>query len=100
LQRIPRGSLEIDFLAHLHGPDTRAVDGQQQVAVGLQMMRARVRRAGDEIDRFGIFRIAHVDDRDAIGKAVADISKAPVDHDLHAVAAAALVAVAEEFDFV
>ena len=33
-------------------------------------------------------------------KAVADIGEAAIDHDLHAVAAAALVAVAEEFDVV
>jgi hypothetical protein len=41
---------------------------------------------------------AHVDHGDAVGKAVADIGVAAIDHDLDAVAAAALVAVAEEFD--
>src|ERR1700689_2223989 len=97
LERVARGAGEIGFLADLHGPHARAVDREQEIAVRLQVMRARVRRTGDEIHRLRIFRIAHIDDGDAVGKTMADIGETAVDHDLHAVAAAALVAMTEEF---
>ena len=99
-QRVARRAGEIGFLAHLHGPHARAVDREQQIAVRLQMMRAGIRRAGEELHRLRLCRIAHVDDGDAVGKTVADIGEAAMHHELHAVAAAALVAVAEEFDVV
>src|ERR1700722_8701374 len=98
LQRVIRIAGEVGFLADLHGPDAWSVDREQEITMGLQVMRARVRRTRQKVDRLRIFRIAHIDDRDAVGKAVADISEALVDHDLHAVAAAALVAVAQKFD--
>src|SRR4051812_39799142 len=62
------------------------------------MVGARVRRTGQEIDRLRMLRIAHVDDGDAVAEAMADIGEAAMHHDLHAVAAAALVAVADELD--
>jgi len=93
-----RSSREIGLLAHLHSPHARPVDRQHEAVVGLQMMGARIRRAGQEIDRFWLLRIAHVDNGNAVGKTVADIGKAALDHDLHAIAAAALVGMAEKLD--
>ena len=55
-ERVARGAGEIGLLAHLHGPHARAIDRQQQVAVGLDMVRAGIRRAGQEIDRLRILR--------------------------------------------
>src|SRR5580698_3803323 len=57
---------------------------------GLQMMRPGVWRARQKIDRLRVLRVAHIDDGDAVGKAVADIGKALIDHDLHAITAAML----------
>ena len=82
----------------LHHPDVRGIDRQQQVAVGLQMEGARIGRRRDEIDRARPARVAHVGDRKAVAEHVADKGMAPVHHDLHAVAAAALVGVADELD--
>ena len=99
LERVSRRAGEIGLLVDLHRPDARAVDGQQQVAMGLQMVGACVRRTGQEIDRLRMLRVAHIDNGNAVAEAMSDIGKAPVHHDLHAVAAAALVAVADELDF-
>src|SRR5262249_19625593 len=74
------------------------VDADQEVAVRLQVQRAGVGRGGDEVDGLRVLRIAHVDDGDAIAEAVADIGVAAMHHDLHAVAATALVAVTDELD--
>src|SRR5262245_29904206 len=60
-------------------------------------MRARIRRAGQEVHRLGIFSIADVDHGDAVGKAVTDIGEAAIDHHLYAVAATALVAMTDIF---
>src|SRR5580704_15212859 len=98
LESITRFSSKIGFLADLHGPDAWRVDGEQEIAMGLQVTRAGVRRTCDKLDRIRPSRIAHVDHRNTVGKAVADIGKALVDHDLHAIAAAALVGVAKKFD--
>src|ERR1043166_3043829 len=62
------------------------------------MQRAGVGRGGDEVHRLRVLRIAHVDHGDAVREAVADIGVAAMHHDLHAVAAAALVAVTDELD--
>jgi hypothetical protein len=43
-------------------------------------------------------RVAHIDDGDAVRIAVTDIGVAAMHHDLHAVAAPTLVAVADETD--
>src|SRR5262249_4043738 len=91
-------ALVIGLLAHLHRPNARAIDGEQQVVVGLEMDRTGVGRAGEEGHRLRALGIAHVDDRDAVREAMADIGIAAVDHDLNAVATAALVAVGEEAD--
>ena len=55
-----------------------------------------VGRRGDIFHHLRVARVAHVDDAEALGEDVADIGVAVVHHDLHAVAAAALVAVADE----
>src|SRR5689334_7487878 len=36
----------------LHGPDVRAVHGEQEVAVDLQMVRSGILRSGNECHRF------------------------------------------------
>ena len=97
-ERVGRRAGEIGLLVDLHGPHARRIDRQQQVAVRLQMERAGIGRTGEEIDGLRVLRIAHVDDGDAVAEAVADIGVAAMHHDLHAVAAAALVAVADELD--
>ena len=51
-----------------------------------------------EIHRLRVARVAHVGDHDAAADPRADIGVAACDHDLHAVAPAALVGVADEFD--
>ena len=89
---------KIRFLADLHGPDAGAIDCEQEVLVRLQVMRACIRRAGEEIHRFGMLGIAHVDNGDAVGETMADIGVAAIDHHLNAVSAAALVGVAHKFD--
>ena len=66
--------------------------------MGLQMDGASIGWAGQERDGLGVFQIAHVDDGDAVGVAVADIGIAAMHHDLDAVAASALVGVANELD--
>src|SRR5262249_61856592 len=53
---------------------------------------------GDEVDGLRVLRIAHVDDGDAVAEAEAHIGIATMHHDLHAVAAPALVAVTDELD--
>ena len=82
----------------LHRPDIRAVDREQNVAVDLQMMRARVLRRGNEGDGLGVERIAHVHDRKAVAEHMADEGMALVHDDLHAVRPSALVAARQETD--
>src|SRR5262249_25247328 len=79
-------------------PHARQVGREQQVLVGLQVDAARVLRAGDEVDVLGVLGVAHVEHGEAVRERLADIGVAAVDHDLDAVAAAALVAVADELD--
>ena len=66
--------------------------------MGLQMKGPRIGRRRDEIDRARRARVAHIGDRKAVRKHVPDKGMALVDHDLHAVAAAALVAMPDKFD--
>ena len=82
----------------LHRPDARRVHRQQQIVVGLQVKRARARRAGDEVDDLRVLRVAHIEGGDAVAVAVADVGVAAMHHDLHAVAVAAHVRVADELD--
>ena len=82
----------------LHRPDIRAVDGEQDVAVDLQMVRAGVFRRGDKSDGLGIERIAHVDDGKAVAEHMADEGVPLVHDDLHAVRPAALIAARHEAD--
>ena len=48
------------------------------------------------LDVFGMSRVADVDDGKSLGEDMADIGVAAVHHDLHAVAAPVLIAVADE----
>src|SRR6516162_5676482 len=64
--------------------------------MSLEMDGAGVGRAGQERDRPRVLQIAHVEDGDAVRIAVADIGIAAMHHDLDAVAAPALVGVADE----
>src|SRR5271166_1483253 len=57
-----------------------------------------VRGAGQEGDGPRVFRVAHVDNADAVRISVADIGIAAMDHDLNTVAAPTLVGVADELD--
>ena len=82
----------------LHRPDVRAVDRKQNVAVDLQMMRARVLRRGNEGDRLGVERIAHVHHRKAVAEHMPDEGMALVQDDLHAVRPSALVGARHETD--
>ena len=72
------------------------VDDQQQVLVRLQMQAPGVMRGGDVLHRFRVLRIAHVDHRKALREDVPDIGIAAMHHDLHAVRAAALVAISDQ----
>jgi hypothetical protein len=79
-------------------PDARPVDCQQQVVVRLEVDGARVGRAGDERGRSWARRIANVHDGDPVAERVTDVSIAAMNHDLDAVAPAALVGMADEPD--
>ena len=72
------------------------VHHEQQVAMGLQMQRPGIRRRRDKAHGLGRRGIADIDDGEALGEDVADIGVAAMHHDLDAVAAAVLVAVADE----
>ena len=78
------------------GEHVLGVDDEQQIAVGLQMDVPGAGRRGEIIRRLRVFRIAHVDDREALREHVADIGVATMHHDLHAVGPAALVGMADE----
>jgi hypothetical protein len=66
--------------------------------MGLEMDGAGVGRAGQKGDGPRVLWIAHVQDPDDVRIAVADIGIAAVHHDLDAVAAPALVGVADKLD--
>src|SRR6266849_6120470 len=66
--------------------------------MGLQVKGARAGRAGDEVDHLRVLGVAHVDHGDAVAEAVADIGVTAMHHDLDAIAATALVAMADELD--
>src|SRR2546422_9149947 len=80
----------------LHGPDARHVRRQQEVVVSLEVNRAGVGRARDEVDHPRSLRISNVHDRDAVAEGVTDVGVAAMDHDLNAVAAASLVRMTHE----
>src|SRR5207248_141377 len=101
LQFVGRRAAEVRLLVALellHRPDARRIHREQQVLVGLQVEGARARRAGNEVDYLRLLRIAHVDSGDAVVEAVADVRKAAMHHDLHAVALAAKVGMRHELD--
>src|SRR5262249_16722370 len=51
-----------------------------------------------ELDRLRTLGVADVEQGDAVAEGVADVGVAAVDHDLHTVAAPALIGVADELD--
>ena len=77
----------------LHRDDVGAVGEQQQIVGDLQVVRAGVGARGEEADRLQAARIRGVENRHAIAEHVADVDVPAVDHDLHAVGTAALIAV-------
>ena len=79
------------------GEHILGVDHQQQIVIRLQMNIPGVVRRGKVARRFWRARVAHVDDAEPLGKHMADIGKALVNHQLHAVGPAALIAVANQF---
>ena len=89
------GLLVLEFL---HGPDTGRVDRQQKIVVSLQVKGARAGGTSDEIEHPRVCRIAHVQGGDAVAEPVPDIGVAAMHHDLHPVAAAAKVRMADELD--
>ena len=98
LEQIGRRSRVVGLGIDLHRPHARPVDGEQQIVMGLEMDGAGVGWAGQERDRLRVLQIAHVEDGDAVRIAVANIGIAAMHHDLDAVAASALVGVADELD--
>ena len=87
----------LEIAAHavigLHGHDVCAVGEQHQIVRDLQVMRTGIDAGGEEADGLQPARIRRIENRHAIAEHVADIHMAAVDHDLHTVRAAALVAV-------
>jgi hypothetical protein len=82
----------------LQHPDVRRVDRQQQIAVGLQMKGARIRRRRNEVDWARLLWVAHIDDREAVAEHVADKGMPLVHHDLHAIAATVQIGVGDKLD--
>ena len=82
----------------LHRPDVWPVDGEQDIAVDLQMVRAGDFRRCDESDRLGAKRIAHVHDGISVAEHMPDKGVTPVQDDLERVRPPALVATRHEAD--
>ena len=82
----------------LRGPNIGGVDDEEQIVMHLEMERPGVRRRRHERNRDRLFGITDVDDREAAAEDMADKSMAAMDHDLHAIAPAALIAMTEEPD--
>ena len=55
-----------------------------------------IERSLDVVDGFRVCRIAHIDDAEALREHMADVGEASVDHELHAVSAAALIAMSDQ----
>src|SRR5258708_40024574 len=62
------------------------------------MMRARVGACGPEIDGLQIARIRSIQRRQTVAEHMADVDVAPVEHDLHAIWASALVGIGNMLD--
>ena len=86
------------ILDRQQGPKVEFFDIQQQAFGCLQMQTHRVLMDRHEIRRLRIARIAHIRNHHAPTDAGADIGITAIDHDLHAVATATLVGIADEID--
>src|SRR5581483_382987 len=82
---------ELDRGEHVLG-----VDHQEQLVMRLQVDGPGVRWCRNIVHRARMFRIAHVENAEALGEHVADIGVAAMHHDLHTVGPAALIAVRDE----
>ncbi|VTP65057.1 Uncharacterised protein [Leclercia adecarboxylata] len=78
------------------GKQVPGVDHQQQVVMGLKMYVPGAGRRGHIACGPRVFRVAHINNRKALRHHMADIGKAAMHHQLHAVRASALVAVADQ----
>src|SRR5262249_10589760 len=56
----------------LHGPDIRAIDREQDVAVNLKVVGAGILWSSDERHRGRLVRVANVDHRKSVAEHVAD----------------------------
>jgi hypothetical protein len=80
----------------LHRPDVRAVHGEQNIAVNLQMVGSGIFRGRDKSHGLGVERIAHVDDGISIAEHMPDEGVPLMKDDLYAVRPAALIAARQE----
>ena len=92
--------LEVAALAvvGLHRDDVRAIAEQHHVIGDLDAVCAGQIAKREVVDWFQIARISGVEDGEAVREHVADVDMAAMDHDLHGVRAAALVAVGNVAD--
>ena len=77
-------------------PHVLGMDDQQQVLMGLQMQVPGVGRCGKILAGLGFPRIADIDHAEAVGEEMPDIGETALDHDLHGIGPAALVAMADQ----
>ena len=88
----------VDFLVGKAGIGKQipGVNHQQQVVMRLQVHVPGAGRRGHVARRFRVFRVAHVDNRKSLRHHMADIGETAMDHQLHAVRATALIAMANQ----
>ena len=72
IQSVMRRSSFSVIIVFRQRPHIRALHREQDVVMRLDVVRARVRRIGDEGDRLRRARVAHVDDGKSVAEHVAD----------------------------
>src|SRR5262249_51901405 len=82
----------------LHGPNVRPVNGEQDVAVNLQMMRSCIFWRCDKRNGLRLGWVAHVDDRITVAEHVTDKRVSLLQDDLHAVGPATLLTARQKAD--
>src|SRR6266850_8444881 len=84
----------------LQRDDVGAVGREEHVVRDLELVRARKAARVPVVHGLELPRVCRIQDRDAAAEHVSDVDMAPVDHHLHRVGAAALVAVRDMADAV